>query len=88
MWKSFDEQDLIGKSIDSHSYRSEGVMTWLTRAPVNLAGEQLFRRVLAYVDIENKASLRAFLRVGFYYCGEEKERRRFFKIWRSWQSGK
>jgi len=69
-------------------YRSKGIMTSVTLLLANLARKQGFRRVLAYVDIENKASLRAFLRVGFYYCGEEKERRRFFKIWRSWQSGK
>jgi len=63
-------------------YRSKGLMTSVTYDLANIARSQGFRRVLAYVDIENKASLKVFQRAGFYSYDEEQEVRRFFRIWR------
>lgn len=71
-------------------YRRKGIMTSVTLDLANIARNQGFRRVLAYVDIENRTSLRAFHRAGFRSYDEEQEVRRFFRILRrkglSWQS--
>ena len=88
MCKLEKDEVLLENIFTFPSYRSKGIMTSVTSDLANLAREQGFHRVLAYVDIENKTSLKAFLRAGFYYCGEELENRRFFRIWRSGQSGK
>lgn len=63
-------------------YRSKGIMTSVTLDLANIARNEGFRRVLAYVDIENRTSLRAFHRAGFRSYDEEQEVRRFFRIWR------
>ena len=69
------------------SYRSKGIMNSVTLNLADSARRQGFRRILAYVDTENKTSLRGFLRAGFYYFDGEKEKRRFFRIWRFGQDG-
>ena len=68
-------------------YRGKGIMLSVTLHLADLARKKGFRRVVAYVDIENTPSLTGFNRAGFYSFGEEKEKRRFFRIWRSGQGG-
>ena len=73
-------------------YRRKGIMTSVTLDLANTARSLGFRRMLAYVDIENRASLRAFHRAGFRSYDGEQEIRRLFRIrrrkeasWQSWQ---
>jgi RimJ/RimL family protein N-acetyltransferase len=69
-------------------YRGKGIMLAVLRQMEDLARQQGFRRVVAYVDTTNTPSLAGFNRAGYKPCGEEKEKRRFFRIRRTGQSGK
>ena len=87
--RRLQEDEVLQENIFTFpSYRSKGVMNSTTLCLADLARNQGFRRILAYVDIENKTSLRGFLRAGFHYCEGEKEERRFFRIRRSGQNGR
>jgi GNAT superfamily N-acetyltransferase len=88
MSKLEEDEVLLENIFTFPRYRGKGIMTSVTIFLADLARKQGFRRVMAYVDIENKASLKGFLRAGFYSYREEKEKRRFFRIWRSGQGGK
>src|SRR4030067_497402 len=79
MSKLEEDEVLLENIFTFPRYRGKGIMTSVTIFLADLARKQGFRRVMAYVDIENKASLKGFLRAGFYSYREEKEKRRFFK---------
>ncbi len=81
--RELDDGEILLENIFTFPpYRRKGIMTSVTLDLANIARGQGFRRVLAYVDIENKPSLRAFHRAGFRSYDEESEVRRFFRIWR------
>ena len=83
-----EDEALLENIFTFPRYRGKGVMTAVTAELANLAREQGFRRLVAYVDVENKTSLRAFHRAGFHPCGEETEQWRFFRNKRSGHGGR
>jgi GNAT superfamily N-acetyltransferase len=81
--RELDESEVLQENVFTFPrFRRRGLMTAVTVELANIARSQGFRRVLTYVDIENKTSLRAFDRAGFRSYDEEQEVRRFFRIWR------
>jgi len=68
--------------------RGKGIMLSVLQQLEDLARKQGARRLVAYVDATNTPSLKGFDRAGYKPCGEEKEKRRFFRIRRTGQSGK
>ncbi len=77
-----DDEVLQENSFTFPRFRGKGVMTAVTLALAEMARKQGFRRVLAYVDRHNVASLKAFRRAGFMPFDEDTEVRRLMRIWR------
>jgi GNAT superfamily N-acetyltransferase len=89
--RELEEGEVLQENVFTfRRYRRKGIMTSIILDLANMARNLGFRRVLAYVDIENRASLRAFHRAGFRSYDGEEEIRRFFTIRRrkalSWQN--
>ncbi len=85
---SLKEGDVLLENIYTFpSFRGQGIMGAVIRQLQVLARSQGFRRMVAYVDTENKPSLAGFHRAGFRSFGEEIETHRFFRARRSGLSG-
>ena len=86
---SLKEDEVLVENIFTFPrFRGKGIMLSVLRQMEDLAGKQGCRRVVAYVDTTNAASLAGFNRAGYKPYGEEKEYRRFFRIRRTGQSGR
>jgi GNAT superfamily N-acetyltransferase len=82
------EDDVLVENIFTFPrYRGKGIMLSVIQQLEDLARKQGFRRVVAYVDTTNTPSLAGFNRAGYNPCGEEKEKRRFFRIRRTGKNG-
>jgi len=82
------DESLVENIFTFPRYRGKGIMLSVLQQMEDLAGKQGCRRVVAYVDTTNTASLAGFNRAGYKPYGEEKEYRRFFRIRRTGQSGR
>lgn len=67
-------------------YRGKGIMVSVLGQLEDLARKQGFRRMVAYVEVKNTASLKGFEKAGYFSLGEEKEKRRFFRTRRTGRS--
>lgn len=77
-----ENEALLENVFTFHRYRGKGIMTSVIFDLMKIARNNGLHRVLAYVDIENMISQKGFHRAGFRPYDEEKEIRRYFRIWR------
>jgi RimJ/RimL family protein N-acetyltransferase len=83
-----DEEALVENIMTPPRYRGQGIMLSVLHQMEDLARAQGLRRMVAYVEITNTASMSGFNRAGYRPYAEEREVRRFFRIKRTGRIGR